>query len=277
MGTGNSAKPTLFRRTALQTGAAAGLAAVGLAGCTNNRGTSTDEEPTPEPAHEEPFELIHWWTAGGEEDALEALLEGFLESTEYDETDLTENPAPGGAGSALNAAVQSRLVDDDPPSTFQIWPGESLRPFLDSEVFGDLEEIWDTEMESAYIESVTALARDGGTYVAVPINIHRLNNLFYNIEVVEDSGVDPHGIDDPVDLLEAFETVADAGYIPFAHQTQEAWPTVQLWETLFIGIAGPDAFHSLLEATSSHSRQIFPSHFRCSSATVGPSVRIRVQ
>ena len=250
MGKGNATEPTLSRRTTLRSAAAVGLGSAGLAGCANVRDPSVDgadPEPDEEGTAEGPLELIHWWTAGGEAEALRALLEGFIEATEYEESAISENPAPGGAGSALNAAVQSRLVDDDPPSTFQLWPGESLRPFLDSDVLADISDIWADDLEESYIDSVRELARDGDAYVAVPINIHRLNNLFYNVDVVEDSGVDPETLDDPEALLEAFEAVDEAGYTPLAHQTQEAWPTLQLWETVFIGHAGADAFRTLLD------------------------------
>ncbi|MEY7851016.1 ABC transporter substrate-binding protein [Natrarchaeobius sp. A-rgal3] len=244
MGRGTIEGSSASRRSVLRRAGTLGGVTVGLAGCTSSD-RSSDEVDETDPTEEAELELVHWWTAGGEEDALEALLDGFLEA--HDDAVIEENPAPGGAGSALNAAVQSRLIDDSPPSSFQIWPGESLRPFTDSDVLADLGELWSEEMREGYIDSVQELSRRDGAYVAVPINIHRLNNLFFNVDIVAESGVDPEAIDDPETLLEAFDAVADAGYTPLAHQTQDAWPTVQLWETVFLGQHGVGAFQSFLE------------------------------
>ncbi len=52
-------------------------AAVVLAGCTSD-GHASDDGDANDPDDTSRLELIHWWTAGGEEDALEALLDGFL-------------------------------------------------------------------------------------------------------------------------------------------------------------------------------------------------------
>ena len=193
---------------------------------------------------EETFEIVHWWTAGGEEEALEALLDGYQEG--HPDVEIDNNPAPGGAGSALDAAIQSRIVDETPPSTFQIWPGESLRPYTDADVLASVEDLWDDEMREAYLDSVMDAASPEEELVSVPINIHRLNNLFYNVEVVEDAGVDPAEIDDPVDLLDALETVDDAGYTGMAQQTTSEWSTVQLWETVLAAQHGVDAFEAYI-------------------------------
>ncbi len=238
----------LSRRRAVGLLGAVGTATMtSLAGCLT--GSRSDDDDDEETGSEDgsTLEFVHWWTAGGEEDAVEALLEGFLTQYGYDESRVSENPAPGGAGSALAAAVQSRLIDDSPPSVFQLWPGESLAPYTDSDVLADISDSWSTEMRETYLESVQALSRDGDGYVAVPINIHRLNNLFYNTAVVEDVGVEPATLTDPNDLLEAFEAVEDAGYVPLAHQTQDAWPTLQLWETVFVGLHGVESFRALLD------------------------------
>ncbi|MWV39987.1 ABC transporter substrate-binding protein [Natrialba sp. INN-245] len=244
MGWGDTDGSNASRRAVLRRVGMIGGTAVVLAGCTSD-GNASDDGDANDPDDTSQLELIHWWTAGGEEDALEALLDGFLE--EHEEGVIEENPAPGGAGSALNAAVQSRLIDEEPPSTFQIWPGEALRPFVDSNVLAALDDIWSDDMREAYIDSVRELSQRNGVYVAVPVNIHRLNNLFYNVDVVEDVGVDPRSVDDPETLLEVFEAVADAGYTPLAHQTQDAWPTVQLWETVFLGQHGLETFQSFLD------------------------------
>lgn len=209
---------------------------VGLAGCISGDGDDGGGNDS--------LEIVHWWTAGGEKEALDALLEGF--QSEYPDIDVENNPAPGGAGSALDTVIKNRVLNEDPPSTFQIWPGKALFPYTDADMLNDISEsVWgENDMESAYLDGVQAAAKGGtDSFVSVPINIHRLNNLFYNKSVVESAGVDPTAIDDPEQLVDALDTVAlETDATPMAHQTQAPWSTVQLWETVFIGEQDVGAF-----------------------------------
>lgn len=103
-------------------------------------------------------------------------------------------------------------------------------------------------MRENYREGVQELAR-GGTenFVAVPINIHRLNNLFYNVSVVEDAGVDPDSIDDPNQLVDVLDTIAqETDAVPMANQTQAPWSTLQLWEDVFVGTNGVGNYRDVL-------------------------------
>ncbi|WP_440771148.1 ABC transporter substrate-binding protein [Natronorubrum sp. DTA28] len=221
----------LSRRRYLQATGAAGIAA--LAGCSD------------EAADEDQLEVVHWWTAGGEEEAFEALMDGFEE--EYPDYEPNPNPAPGGAGTAIDTAIQTRVLDEDPPSTFQIWPGEALRTYTDADALAPVGDHWEDDAHDAYLDSVVEASSPEGDVVAVPINIHRLNNVFYNVEVLDDVGIDPEEIESPEDLLDAFEAADDAGYVGLAQQTQEAWGILQLWEVVFTGQHGVDAFQRFLD------------------------------
>ena len=190
------------------------------------------------------LEVVHWWTAGGEEEAFEALVDGFESETEYA---VEANPAPGGAGAAIDAEVQTRVLDEDPPGTFQIWPGEALRTYTDADALEPVGDLWEDGAEEEYLDSVLEASSPEGDVVAVPINIHRLNNVFYNVEVLEDAGVDPEGIDSPEAFLDALEAADDAGYVGLAQQTQEPWGVLQLWEVVFTGQHGVDAFEQFLD------------------------------
>ena len=192
------------------------------------------------------FEIVHWWTAGGEQEALQALLDGFQE--QYSDVEVENNPAPGGAGSALDTVIKNRVLNENPPSSFQIWPGKALYPYTEADILNDISDsVWsNNNMKSAYLQGVKDAAK-GGTdnFVSVPINIHRLNNLFYNTSVVESAGVDPSSISDPQSLMDAMDTVAEeTDATPMAHQTQSPWSTVQLWETVLVGESGVGTFQT---------------------------------
>ncbi len=233
------------------------VGAIGLAGCAGDGGSSDGGSDSDESGDEgssdggsgdetNELEIVHWWTAGGEKDAYNALLDGFREA--QPDIEIVDNPAPGGAGSAIDTVIQNRVIDGNPPSTFQIWPGQALTPYTDEgllEPIGD--SVWDEEMRDAYLDGVLDLAQPAGDLVAVPINIHRLNNLFYNVSVLDDAGVDPTAIADPQGLLDAMETVAaETDATPMAHQTQAPWSSLQLWESIFIGQQNVEEYQTLL-------------------------------
>jgi glucose/mannose transport system substrate-binding protein len=270
------------RRSFLKaTGALGAMGMAGLAGCSGGGGTPTPtedsggggggddsdsgggddsdmEDTETEAEMQNPLELVHWWTAGGEQDALNALLEGFQEA--YPNAEVTNNPAPGGAGSALDTVIRNRVLNNNPPSTFQVWPGQALLPYTDEDLLVDLDGngVWSDAMKENYRQGVQDVAAPAGTLVSVPLNIHRLNNLFYNVSVVEDAGVDPSSISTPDDLTSAMETVeSETDAVGMAMQTQAPWSTVQMWETIFIGQQGTDAFLDMLEnGASAHEEGI---------------------
>ncbi|WP_255681991.1 ABC transporter substrate-binding protein [Natrinema sp. SYSU A 869] len=234
------------RRAVLQATGAIGVAAV--AGCLGGGGDaeSLDDLLEEEPDEFEPLEIGHWWTAGGEEKAFNALIEGFSE--EYSDIEVNPSPSPGGAGSALETDVRNRVVDQDPPSTFQVWPGQSLTLYTDDDLLYDIEgHVWNDDMREAYLDGPIEAAQPSGDFVAVPINIHRLNNLFYNVNVIEDIGVDPDSIESPSDLLDAMAAADDAGYVGMAQQTQSAWSTLQLWAQVLLGEHGVDVYRSFID------------------------------
>lgn len=251
----DSDRTALRRRRFVQTLAGAGGFSV-LAGCNGGGGGGGDGDggagtetgaagnDTGGDGGSGELEVMHWWTAGGEEDAINALYEGFRE--EYPDVQINDNPAPGGAGSALDTQIRNRVVNENPPSTFQVWPGEALQPFYESDVLESIGGVWTDEMQNAYLEGVRDAAQPQGEFVAVPINIHRLNNVFYNVSVVEDAGVDPGSIDSLDAFTNAVETVdSETDAVGIAQSTQANWTILQFFEMVLlsdIGAEGQQAF-----------------------------------
>jgi glucose/mannose transport system substrate-binding protein len=223
---------TVNRRTVLKGAGVAG--AVGLAGCLGGGGG-------------EPLEVQHWLTGGDGADAVQALFDGFRE--EYPDLEITENPVSGGGGENLHTVIKKRILNDNPPSTWQAWPGANLVPYTDAGKLEDIEEsVWSqNDMKNAYLDGPKQAAQPAGNYVTVPINIHRLNNLFYNTAVIEDAGVDPSSIESPSDLVAAMEQVEAAGYVGMAQQTGSAWSTGQLFAQVLLGEYGNDTYEAFTE------------------------------
>ena len=260
------------RRGYLKVAGAGTIGITGLAGCMGGGGdedeTTTsgsddeenmgdDEETTESSSGDyEDIEVQHWWTGGDGNDAVTALFEGFRE--EYPEIELEENPVSGGAGENLQTVIKKRVLNDNPPSSWQAWPGKNLQPYVEADKLADIgDSVWsENDMKDAYLEGPKDAARPGGDFVTVPINIHRLNNLFYNVEVVEEAGVDPSSIETPSDVVDAMKTVEEnTDAVGMAHQTKSAWSTGQLWAQVLLGEHGVETYTAFTEGNVAENEE----------------------
>jgi len=231
-------QPNVSRRTVLTTTSAAAVA--GLAGCSGGGGGGDDGGDSPS----NELELLHAWSSGDGNAAIAALIEGFQE--EHPDVAFAEEPVDGAARSNLDQVVLNKLQANDPPSTFQTWPGKTLEKF--DGAYEDIEgDVWDDDLKENYLTGPQEQAQYNGSYVTVPLNIHRINNLFYNTAVLDDAGVDPESLSSPSDVVDACATIDEnTDAVPFAQQTSGAWSTVQLWETILLGQAGIDGYEAFI-------------------------------
>jgi glucose/mannose transport system substrate-binding protein len=238
----------ISRRTVLTGAGAAGVA--GLAGCLggggdgdgNGSGNGSNGSGGGGGGSMSQIELLHAWSSGDGSAAIEALIGGFREA--HPDVEFAEEPVNGAARGNLDQVVTNRLQSNNPPSTFQTWPGKTLEKF--GEAYESIDgDVWTDDLKNNYLEGPKTQAQLNDEFVTVPLNIHRINNLFYNVEVVEQAGVDPTSLSSPADVVSACETIAsETDAVPFAQQTSGAWSTVQLWETVLLAQAGIDGYEA---------------------------------
>jgi glucose/mannose transport system substrate-binding protein len=179
---------------------------------------------------------------------MQWLQDGYLERN--DEAEITDNPVAGSAGQNLQAVVREKVLSGEPPSTWQDWPGRNLADYVEADALKDITGILEDETDIAdqYREGPLLAARAGNPdnpYVAVPMNIHRINNLFYSIGAAEEAGVDPSGASDPREFLEVLQNAEDnTDMAGLAVSTSAAWNTLQLFSVNLLGQFGPDVYRS---------------------------------
>lgn len=241
--TGHDSTSDVSRRTILKTSGAAGVAGLtGLSGCLSSLtgGTST-------------VELLHPWSGGDGKAAFQSMQKGF--EGEHD-TELDIKAIGGSATTSLKTRISQRVKNDNPPSSWADWPGANLEQYSSVDALGDIEgDVWDEDVKNAYLQGPKDAAKIDGTFVAVPTNIHRINNLFYSKEVVEAAGVDPSSIDSPMALVDAFEKVeSETDAVGFAHSLKGPWTSLQLFASVFIGQHGSDAYGKFISGNGSKSK-----------------------
>lgn len=169
--------------------------------------------------------LYHFWTAGGELGAITAVLDEF--ATAVPEVEVLQNPIAGGGGEVMKATLMSLLAAGQNPDSFQVMAGPgNIEAY--SEYLAPIDDLWE-EFGEHFPEAIKGICSYEGHQYLVPINFHTVNDLWYNVDVLDDAGVDPASIDTMEDFYDACEAIKDAGYIPLSvgsGQGQDFWLTL---------------------------------------------------
>jgi len=178
-------------------------------------------------------EVLHWWTSGGEARSV-AELKKMLE----DRGDTWKDFAvAGGGGETAMTVLKSRVVSGNPPTAAQV-KGPGIQEWAREGVLANLDEVaragdWDNLLPSV----VSNVMKYEGHYVAVPVNVHRVNWMWANPEVFSKAGAEI-----PT-TWEAFAIAADkiqkAGFIAIAHGGQP-WQDATLFESIALGTGGAE-------------------------------------
>lgn len=193
-------------------------------------------------------EVLHWWTSGGEANAV-GLLKELMEQEGHTWKDFA---VAGGAGDSAMTVLKSRAVSGNPPTAAQI-NGPDIQEWGELGLLGNLDEVAEQGQWNDLLPSVIAnMMQHAGHYVAVPVNVHRVNWLWANPEVMADAGVEMPSTWE--ELFTAAEKIRDAGYIPLAHGGQ-SWQDATVFETVLLGIAGSDFYRRALVELDSEALQ----------------------
>ncbi len=244
---------SVSRRTYVKSAGLAGAAGlVGLAGCTgNNNGNSGNDSGTSNGGSGnsssgggnsggsgKQLVVLHGWTGGDGKSAITALTKEFAKK--YPDMNTDFRPIGGGGNTNLDTVVAKRLGNNNPPSSFDTWPGANLQKY--DGVMGDIGSVWD-EIKPQYYDVAAKLSKHNGKYVTVPIGSHRLNDLFYNVKVVKKAGVDPSSLESVDDLINAMKQVQQkTDAVPMAQGMKLPWPTLQLFAQTLLSTAGYQAY-----------------------------------
>lgn len=132
-------------------------------------------------AHAGEVEVLHWWTSGGEKRAADTLQK-LVEQKGHSWKDFA---VAGGGGEAAMTVLKTRAVSGNPPSAAQI-KGPDIQEWGELGLLANLDDTAKAERWDALLpEQVRKIMQYDGSYVAVPVNVHRVNWLWINPEVFE--------------------------------------------------------------------------------------------
>ena len=181
-------------------------------------------------------EVVHWWTSGGEAKAVD-VLKKLIEKDGYTWQD---SAVAGGGGAAAMTVLKTRAVSGNPPSAAQI-KGPDIQDWAALGLLTNVDEVaksnnWDKLLP----KTVSDTMKFDGHYVAVPVNIHRVNWLWINPQAFKKAGIDkaPTTLDE---LYAAGDKLKAAGFIPLAHGGQP-WQDSTVFEDMVLSIMGPQGY-----------------------------------
>jgi HAE1 family hydrophobic/amphiphilic exporter-1 len=189
------------------------------------------------------LEIFSWWTTGGEEAGLNAVLDVYRQQNPG--VQIINATVAGGGGSNARAVLKSRMQGGDPPDTFQVHMGHELTDtWVVANKMQPLDDIY-TQMgfDTAFpLDVLEIVSYDGHPY-SIPLNVHRANVLWYNKQIFAENGLQPP------DTFDDFFRIADIlqakGITPLAFANREGFEGVQTFETTALGVLGPDGYEGL--------------------------------
>nr|WP_246310222.1 ABC transporter substrate-binding protein [Halobaculum halophilum] len=190
--------------------------------------------------------MLHGWAGGDGEAAVTALIEAFEE--EHPDMDTDFQAVGASANVNLNATILRRMVNNNPMSSFANWPGNNLERYRDHLM--DLEsDVWEAE---GYKENMQSRAIELCTFndkmPAVPLGSHRMNNLFYNVSVFEEAGVDAGSLDSVDALMNALSAIQEnTDVTPMGQAMVAPWTVLQLWAQVLMSQASVDAYMDFID------------------------------
>lgn len=229
---------------AKMTAAVAAVAALALALTACGPGGASGSDPN----NPNQVEAITWWASGAEKTAFYELVDVFGE--EYPKVELIDASVRGAGGAKARAAIAARLEADNPPDTFQATAGAALTDYVEAGELQDLTKFYaDNGLTDVYRAALLELLSVDGKIYSVPSDIHRVNVVWANAEVLADAGVDPKAAPADVDAwLDDLEQLRDAG-VEYPLALGDGMTQVQLFESVLIADLGAVLYQNLWKST----------------------------
>jgi len=193
--------------------------------------------------------IYSWWVLDGERNALE----GVIATHEKKHPGVKIQNLTGANADEARLQLTTSIETGNPPDSYQANIGQDLMKWVKSNGMNTLEtplspiDEWvDKQLfYSRIVDQVTA----EGKFWAVPVNIHRINTLFFNRSVFggPDNIPEPHEgmtFDDLLDLCKRIKATKP-NVTPLVLGNQSLWELEELvFEDVFPSIAGAEFYES---------------------------------
>jgi glucose/mannose transport system substrate-binding protein len=185
--------------------------------------------------------IYHWWTAGGEKQAMDVIFKHFTAANP--DIKIVDNPVAGGGGITLKTVMQGMLAAGMPPDTFQTLSGSELKMYVDGGYIEPVDDIWKAQnLDTNYPAVVGQMVTFDGKKMAIPVSIHRANWLFYNVKLFSELGLQPPT--DVDELIAVAKTIKEKkpDVSPIGLGTRDKWTAIFLFDVVLLSVGGADKY-----------------------------------
>jgi glucose/mannose transport system substrate-binding protein len=191
--------------------------------------------------HAGELEVLHFWDVGDDARAV-GVLKSTLRGQGHTWKDFAVASDANGVPLFL---LRSRVQSGNPPAAAQVkapvirqWAREGALANLDATARAGQ---WDAVLPRVVSDAM----KYKGSYVAVPVNIHRINWLWINTRILKRANAQVPVTWD--DFFAAADAMKRAGYIAVTHGGQP-WQDFLLFENVALGVGGPDFYRKAFVA-----------------------------
>jgi glucose/mannose transport system substrate-binding protein len=185
-------------------------------------------------------EVLHYWTSGGEAKSV-AELKKMLEAKGHKWKDFA---VAGGGGDNAQTALKSRAVAGNAPAAAQV-KGPAIQEWANEGMLTSMDAVAKAEKWDDLLPKVVAdVMKSKGSYVAAPVNVHRVNWMWANPDVLKKAGVAgmPKTWDE---FFVAADKIKKSGAVALAHGGQN-WQDFTVFESVALGIGGAKYYNDAL-------------------------------
>ncbi|RYE77212.1 MAG: carbohydrate ABC transporter substrate-binding protein, partial [Oxalobacteraceae bacterium] len=180
-------------------------------------------------------EVIHWWTSGGESNAVKQVAQAFRNAGGV----WVDSAIAGGDQS--RAVTINRIIGGNPPTAAQFNTSRQFTDVIEQNMLNNVDAVakaqdWDRILPEPLIDVI----KHDGHYYAVPLNIHMQTWIWYSKAAFKKAGITREPASMP-ELFAALDKLKAAGLIPLAHGGQ-SWQETVLFSALLANIGGRDLY-----------------------------------
>lgn len=183
------------------------------------------------------LDIYHWWTSGGEADAIKALVAYFNSPTQYPNVTVIQSPVAGGAGYVFKAVIKPLVLAGEAPDSFQLHAGYEGMPYYDGGYLDPITTLFNDQQWANFMPKVVLdMVKFGNDYYAVPLDIHRANVVWYNKAILTANNINVSKLTTWTAFFSACDNLTNAGVTyPISLGDSGKWAASHVLEQMIAG------------------------------------------
>lgn len=174
--------------------------------------------------------------SGQEEESFKAVIAAFNER----QPDVTVSYTS--AGDQLPTVLSTAVQGGNPPDIAMLAQPGAMRDFVGRDALASIEFLREDAADN-FSESIVGIGEVDGTLYGLLFKAANKSLGWYNVPAFEDAGVEPPA--NWEDLADVAGTVKASGVTPFSVAGADGWTLTDLFENLYLRIAGGEKYDQL--------------------------------